>query len=556
MLEGCVPWPETFVQRYKAGGYWEDIPIGEHLSRWVDQYGPRPAIAYLGQEVTYREMDTYATRLAYHMIQSGVKTYDRVIFQLFNCPELIYLFYACMKIGAIPICSLATHRHAEIAHFAKTTDARVHAIPAGKVKDFDFEDFAEQIRKEAPNLEVVFTVDKTERSGHVSIDEVIQGEIDMDAAQKALAQYRPDPMEPAVFQLSGGTTGVPKIVPRTHNDYYYNAKCEAINKEFNQGTRCLIPAPLMHNFPLVCGLLPAHLQGGMVVLLPDTKTESLFQAIATHKVNTLTTVPVFIHRMLEAPEEQRRKHDMSSFKYLFWGGNPVDPVIQLKFRDVFDCESNQVYGMAEGLICWTRMSDPLEIKLHTQGRPDSEADEVKAADINTGEEVPIGEIGECWVRGPYTIRGYYKAEEHNNVAFTPDGFYKTGDLIRKDREGNITIVGRIKDCISRGAEKINAEEVEIHIVQFPKVRNAALVAMPDKVMGERACVFVVPVPGETFTLDELNGFLLNKRKIAKFKLPERLEFIDELPVTKVGKFEKKSLREKIAVILQTEGKKV
>jgi len=202
---------------------------------------------------------------------------------------------------------------------------------------------------------------------------------------------------------------------------------------------------------------------------------------------------------------------------------------------------------------YTRMSDPLEIKLRTQGRPVSEADEVRAVDVNTGDDVPVGEIGECWTRGPYTVRGYYKAKERNLEAFTPDGFYKTGDLIRKDLNGNVTIVGRVKDCISRGAEKINAEEVETHVEQFPKVKAVAVVAMPDKVMGERACAFVVPQPGETFSLEDLCTFLLKDRKIAKFKLPERLEFVEELPVTKVGKYEKKSLREKIVEMLKAEG---
>lgn len=553
MLEGFVPWPEEFVNVYKEKGYWEDVTLGEHFDRWVDQYRGRPALAYQGKEITYRQMDEYVIRLAYHMTRMGVKTYDRVIFQLFNGPELVYLFYACMKIGAIPICSLATHRHAEITHFAKTTEARVHAIPAGKIKDFDFEDFADQIREEAPNSEFVLTAGKPERPNHVSINELMESDVDLKAAKEELAQYHPDPMEPAVFQLSGGTTGVAKIVPRTHNDYYYNAKCEAINKEFNKNTRCLIPAPLMHNFPLVCGLLPAHIKGGAVVLTPSTSGEGLLQAIAENKVNTFATVPVFIHRMLDVPEEERKKYDLSFFKYLWWGGNPVDPSIQLKFRDVFQCDINQVYGMAEGLICWTRTSDPLEVKLHTQGRPDSEADEAKAVDINTGKEVPVGDIGECWTRGPYTTRGYYKAEEHNKVAFTDDGYYKTGDLIKKDEHGNITIVGRIKDCISRGVEKINAEEVEAHIRQFAKVKDVAVVAMPDKVMGERACAFVTLRSGETFTLEELSDFLLKDRKIAKFKLPERLEFVDELPVTKVGKFEKKSLREKIIEMLKAEG---
>ena len=167
--------------------------------------------------------------------------------------------------------------------------------------------------------------------------------------------------------------------------------------------------------------------------------------------------------------------------------------------------------------------------------------------------MPEGEKGEMVCRGPYTIRGYYRAPDRNEEAFTPDGYYRSGDLATLDEKGNMTWSGRIKDCIDRGGEKVNAEEVEGHIVEFPKVDQVAVVGMPDKVLGERICVFVVAQAGQTFELDELQEFLLTERQIAKFKLPERLEFIDELSVTKVGKFEKKSLRERIAKTLEEEG---
>jgi 2,3-dihydroxybenzoate-AMP ligase len=552
-MEGFIPWPDEFVRLYKEKGYWEDKTFGEHLAQWVEAYGDRPALAYRGKEISYRAMDEYATRLAYHMAHLGMKTYDPVVMQLPNIPELAYMVYACLKIGAIPICSLPNHRWSEISFLAKETEARAHVIPAA-AKDFDYEAFAGEIREAAPSVKYVFTAGKTDRPGTISIDDLLERDVDLKEARREIARYRPDPMLPALFQLSGGTTGVPKIIPRTHNDYYYNAKRAAVALEFNATTRCVLALPLMHNFALVNGLLALHDVGGVTVLVDSMAPESLLQAIAVNKADSLMTVPVLMHRLLEVPDEVRGKYDLSTFNHLYWGGNAVPPDIQMKFREVFHCDTDQTYGMAEGLINWTRPSDALEVKLYTTGRPVSEGDEVRVVDINTGEDVPEGTIGECWTRGPYTLRGYYKAVEHNKTVFSPDGFYKTGDLVRKDAQGNITISGRIKDCISRGAEKVNAEEVEAHIVEFPKVKGVALVAMPDLVMGERICAFVVPKDGQTFSLEELNEFLLNERKIAKYKVPERLEFIDELPITKVGKFEKKSLREKIAEKLKSEGK--
>jgi 2,3-dihydroxybenzoate-AMP ligase len=204
--------------------------------------------------------------------------------------------------------------------------------------------------------------------------------------------------------------------------------------------------------------------------------------------------------------------------------------------------------MAEGLCCSTRPDDPEEVIVGTQGRPVSEADEFKIVD-EQANEVPSGELGELITRGPYTIRGYYNAPEHNRTAFTPDGFYRTGDMVRLHPSGNFIVEGRTKDLINRGGEKISAEEIENLIITHPSVLNTAVVAMPDPVMGERACAYVVLRPGASLDFAQLRGFLEHQR-IARFKLPERLELIAALPTTAVGKIAKKELREDIKRKLQ------
>ena len=163
-----------------------------------------------------------------------------------------------------------------------------------------------------------------------------------------------------------------------------------------------------------------------------------------------------------------------------------------------------------------------------------------------------GQVGELWCRGPHIIRGYYRAPEHNTRAFTEDGFYKSGDLVRLHHSGNVVVEGRIKDCINRGGEKISAEEAENHILAHPAVANCAYVAMPDPVLGERACAYVIPRTNMALTLQSLNDFLLNERKIAKFKLPERLELLDAFPLTAVGKINKNALRDMITATIEKE----
>lgn len=548
-MEGFVPWPQELVNEYKEKGYWEDITLGEHFDRWVAQYADRPAISYQGSEITYRQLDECATRLAYHLVQMGIQTYDRVIFQLFNGPEVLYLFYACMKIGAIPISSLPTHRWAEVSFFAKETGARVHVIPAGVVQDFDYEEFAEQLREEIPSLEHVLVCGQPVRPNMFSMNALIESDVDLTAAQETLARFKADPMEPAVFQLSGGTTGTPKIIPRTHNDYYYNAKCMAVTSEFDENTRFMTPLPMTHNAPLACHILPVHLMGGCIIPVAP-KPEMILQALMQDKPDYLILGGFFSQAVKRIPSEQR--------KQLFGGINKiwaatVNPEVLKEISEDLEADCWQIFGMAEGLCTITRSTDTAEVKYRTQGRGASEADEVKIVDPATLEELPVGQIGEMICQGPYTIRGYYNSPERNKEAFTPDGYYRSGDLCTLDEQGNMTWCGRIKDCIDRGGEKVNAEEVEGHILHFQKVNQVAVVAMPDKTMGERICAFVVPQPGESFDLEELRDFLLNERRIAKFKAPERLEFIEELPTSHVGKFEKKSLREKIAQILKKEG---
>ena len=548
MLEGCVPWPEELVKVYKEKGYWESITLGEHFDNWVEKYADRNAIACNGESITYRQLGERVNRLAYQLTSMGVKTYDPVIVQLFNGPDILYLFYACFKIGAIPICSLPTHRWAEIHLFAQMTDAKVHVIPAGVVQDFDYEAFADELRDAVPSLEHVITVGQPKRPNMVSLNDLIEKDVELKEVKQTLADYRPDPFEPALFQLSGGTTGVPKIIPRTHADYYHNAKCCAERYDLDQDSRFIAPLPMSHNAPLSFMILPTHLSGGLIVPAAPKK-ESFVKEVIENKVNYLAVGGFLVPAIAQLPE-QIVKEVFGSVEKIWCA--TIRPEELAKLREILNCDSYQLFGMAEGFGTGTRLGDPIDVKINTQGSPLSEGDEVKIIDPVTEEELPSGEVGEMVCRGPYTICGYYKAPERNLDAFTKDGFYRSGDLCTLDEHKNLTWKGRIKDCIDRGGEKISAEEVENHIIHHPNVNDVAIVGMPDTNLGERICAFVVKAPEADLTLEELREFLVNERRIAKFKAPERLEFIDALPVSKVGKLEKKSLRDKIKTVLEAE----
>jgi 2,3-dihydroxybenzoate-AMP ligase len=549
MLEGFVPYPEEFAKKYKAKGYWIDKTIGEEFDEWVKKYGDRTAVAFNGKYVSYREMGENVNRLALHFVRIGLRTYDRMIFQLPNEPDFVYCYFAAVTIGVIPILALPAHRDAEISFFSQFAGARAHVMPS-RLKDFSHQAMSRNIRQKTPTLEFGFVSGEGVDHDFISLATLLEDKIEERVPLESLKTYRPDPMEPAVFQLSGGTTGVPKIIPRTHNDYSLNFKRAAEVLEVTGESVMGIAIPINHNFGLACpGLCGALCRGGKVVLIPSSKTETVLEAIQKEKITIMPTPPALLIRWMEAPELSR--YDLSSLKVVLAGGAKLNAEVARKLKPTLGCDYHQNLGMAEGMLFWTRKGDSEDLLLHTQGAPMCDEDEVRVVDEND-REVPHGESGELLVRGPYTIRGYYNSPEYNRRAFTEDGFYRTGDVVRMYQGRYLSVEGRIKDTINRGAEKISAEEVENHILAHPKVENCAFVAMPDRTLGEKGCVFVCVKEGQSLTLEDLCHFLKYERNISIFKLPERLELLKELPMTNVGKVDKKELRRTIQEKLKAE----
>ncbi len=223
------------------------------------------------------------------------------------------------------------------------------------------------------------------------------------------------------------------------------------------------------------------------------------------------------------------------------GGARLAPEVAHRAEPVLGGTLQQVFGMAEGLLNYTRTDDPDDIKTETQGRPMCPDDEILIVDAS-GNPVPLGSMGVLLTRGPYTPRGYYRAAEHNARAFTPDGWYRTGDVVRLHPSGNLVVEGRDKDLINRGGEKISAEEIENLIYRLPGVSRVAAVAKADPDLGERVCAVVVAEPGADLTLESVRA-ALTAMEVARYKLPEHLVIVEELPLTKVGKIDKKRLRD-------------
>jgi 2,3-dihydroxybenzoate-AMP ligase len=284
-------------------------------------------------------------------------------------------------------------------------------------------------------------------------------------------------------------------------------------------------------------------------MLPSAGPERAFATVAAEGVTHTSVVPAVAGRWLEHASEHGAQ-ELVSLRVLQVGGARLADEIARRVEPELGARLQQVFGMAEGLLNYTRLDDPIDVICSTQGRPVSPADEVRLVDAEDND-VPIGKIGSLLTRGPYTPRGYYRAPAQNERAFTVDGWYRSGDICEQTSDGYLTVLGRDKDMINRGGEKISAEEVENLIYRLSTVSHVAAVAMPDAELGERVCLYVVPKPGAEVTLDEIRASM-EESGVARFKLPERLIIVEELAVTNVGKVDKKALRAHIASRLEEE----
>ncbi len=546
MLEGCVPWPAERAAAYRARGWWEDITIAELLARSAARHPDKTALVCGEQRLSYRQLVEASDSLACRFLEAGIGPLERVLMQLPNGPEFVYTYFALTRIGAVPVMALRAHRHTEVRHFVRASGASAYAIPE-RIGSFDYRAMATEVQKEFPGLRSVFVVGDP-APGQIDLRAMIASRVGPEEARARLAGRRPDPAEVTTMLLSGGTTSLSKLIPRTHDDYVLNARLCGRAAGFDEGTVFMAILPLAHNYNLASpGMLGTFYFGGTVVLAPSGDADEVFSLVERERVTTIAAVVPLISNWLNSPAPDA--YDLGSLKVIQNGGARLAPELRSRLRARFGCLPQEIYGTAEGLINMVPMDAPEEQLLNSSGMPVCEDDEIRVID-ESGNVVPDGTPGELVTRGPYTICGYYRAPEKNVEAFTPDGFYRMGDIVRK--EGRYVYTeGRKKDLINRGGEKISCEEVENLIFAHPKVQAVTLVAMPDPVFGEKACAFVIAKQGQSLEFAELIDFL-KRQHIASFKLPERLEVVDQFPLSPVGKILKRQLREMIADKLERE----
>ena len=550
--EGTTPWPPDIADRYRAEGPWQGRTLGDAFAEAAHVHADRIALVDDEVSLPYADLLDRVEACAARLIDLGLAPDDRVVVQLPNHWTFVVLTLACLRAGIVPVMALPAHREHELRHLVAASEA-VALVTPDTLRDFDHLALARALRASSPTVRDLIVLGGgagspgvaapgTGSAGTVSLTALCAPS---DEATRGRTLPNPDAADVAVFLLSGGTTGLPKLIARTHDDYLCNIVLTSPPSAVDRDTVYLATLPMGHNFPLACpGILGTLLAGGTVVPLSSPRPERAFAAIERHGVTHTAAVPAVVASWLDHAGAVGFDA-LRSLRVLQVGGARLADELAERVVRGLPGTLQQVFGMAEGLINVTRLDDPVEAIVGTQGRPVSPFDELRVVDEATGLEVAPGEPGVLLTRGPYTPRGYYDAPEANARSFTPDGFYITGDIVRQRPDGNLVVEGRSKDMINRGGENISAEEVENLVYGLAAVRLAAAVAMPHDILGETVCLFAVLHDGHALDLGSVRAHF-DASGVAAFKRPDHLVTVDELPLTKVGKIDKKALRERLA----------
>jgi len=528
------------TERYRRAGWWTDELIDGFVARLAADPATAARTAVIDQDVTitYDELNRQADAVAGALHDLGIRSGDVVSWQLPNWWELLPLHYGIMRAGGVSNPVLPIHRRGEVEFILRQAGTKVFVHPA-TFRGFDYRTMMADLAPQLPALEATF---------------VVRGEAGAAGRDFAeLLQERPAPVversatDPVLLMYTSGTTSDPKGVVHPHATLVRETQGCLETWEMADDDRVFMAAPVTHITGLLYGIHLPAMVGGLVVLQDAWEAKRGLDLIERHRCTFTATATPFLYGMIHDDELERR--DLSSLRWIGVGGADVPPSMVREGEALLGAKVARAYGSTEfptASIAWS--TDSLDSRAETDGRA-YDGVELRVVD-DAGVVLPVGERGELHARGPERFVGYL-VPPPDEVVFDAEGWFATGDLARLDEHGRVTIDGRKKDIILRGGENISVPEVEDHLYQHPKIAQVSVVAMPDPVLGERACAFVVPSGDEPPTLRELADFLQG-RGLAIQKVPERVEAVDDLPKNSTGKVQKFKLRERIATMIADE----
>jgi acyl-CoA synthetase (AMP-forming)/AMP-acid ligase II len=524
-------------EEFRAAGYWDDTTLPDYIERWASE---DPAHPYLSDGVgtySYGEFRSAAWNLAAALTELGVGHGDRIAVQLPNWNEYFVVYAACARLGVVMIPVVPVYREHEVRFIVQDAGA-VGLVTPGEFRGFDHGAMAASIAESVPELGFRIVVRGASEGAH-RLDELLATERDTSALPPM-----PVADDRHLILYSSGTEARPKGCLHTWNSSSFLPKQAVAALGMDRDDVMFMPSPVTHALGLTLGVMAPTVAGAAVHLLDVFDPVVALERIGEHRCTGTASPAPFIRMMLDAYDPER--HDVSQLGFWLSAGAPIPATLVQEAATRFDgCRVVSAYGSSEVMMATVcRPEDPVERVASSDGAPVPGV-EIRIVDLE-GNEAPVGSDGEIRYRGPGRLLEYWNKPDLTAGATDQGGWWRTGDLGKIDEHGYLRVTGRLKDIIIRGGFNISAREVEEALLAHPAIANVALVGLPDPTVGERGCAVVVP-SGETRpTLSELFDYLTQEQKIAVWKVPERIEFVDELPMTATGKIQKFALRDKYA----------
>lgn len=538
-MSGLTEFPRhtgALAQQFREAGFWNDDRLADYLERWADETPDKVALAAPDRNIAFAEWRDRSRRFANALLGLGLKRGDVVAIQYPNHPEFPIAFLGVAMMGGV-LCTLhMPYRAGEMAPLMNHGRARAVICTAGDDK-YDAPATMAGLKAQVPSLEHIIAVGGGERPGVLDFDALVEG-----AAADPVADP-PAPDDPLVLCFTSGTSASPKGVVRTHETFTSNLRIYPPTIDLTADDRILVAPPFTHVFGLSCGML-GLCHGATNVLMSLFSPELYADRLIRGRPTVVFSAPAHVAATIKAGLLDDA--DLSSIRDVIVAGSVCPPEVAAALeRRLPNGRTGQLFGMTETiLIMQTPLDAPPEVRHTSTGRKTAGI-EVRIADPETDEAVPEDTEGELQLAGYSVFPGYLNNPEANARAFAADGFFRTGDLATVDADGNVVITGRVKDVINRGGIKINPTDVENLLQAHPAIVLAAVVPMPDDVLGERMCLFVTLAPGTSLSFEEMTGYL-EENGVAKMRWPERLEIVDEMPMTPTRKIQKGELAKLVA----------
>lgn len=539
-------WTTEQIEGFYADGHWRRESLWDEVVSAADRSGDQVLLTDGDVELTYTQLRDQSLAFAATLHRLGLRKGDRILVQTPNWVEFAVCLIGASRAGVITVPTMTIYRGDDVAYVIEHSGARL-VVSAGEFNGFDYGEMHRRLREQNPAVEHLMLVRGTPQGDELSFADAVATMPD-EATAAGIEASGPDDGHLIIY--TSGTTSRPKGCFHTWNTVQFTTRTMMKGFGWTADDVAFGPSPIAHATGYQISVIAPLLLGARSYIMPAFAPAPALEAIKAHGCTYTITATAFLQMLIDAYDPAL--HDASSMRVWTCAGSPIPASVVEEGRKILEgCNIQSLYGRSENfLTTMCPVEDPAERSLTSDGRA-LDGIEVKLFD-EMGQEVPTGEEGDIGYRGPGHMLAYFRNPEQTDALFTADGFSLSGDLGRMDADGYVRVTGRLKDIIIRGGLNIAVREIEDLLGRHPAVASVAVVAMPDRRLGEKACAYVTVAAGESFDFEEMTRYLRDDHDIAAQKRPERLEIVEAFPMTATGKIQKHVLRQEIAAKVEQE----